>query len=72
MSTAAASAGFMYKLEDRKEVAEGTVAFRFEKPVGWTFKLGQYLDISLADPSETNSEGNLRCFSSQALLTKKP
>jgi hypothetical protein len=31
MSTAAASAGFMCKLKDRKEVAEGTMAFRFEK-----------------------------------------
>jgi hypothetical protein len=40
MSTAA-SPGFMCKLKDRKEVAEGTMAFRFEKPSGWTFKAGQ-------------------------------
>ena len=63
MSTAAASPGFMCKLKDRKEVAEGTMAFRFEKPSGWTFKAGQYLDMTLLDPSETDSEGNMRSFS---------
>ena len=63
MSTAAVSPGFICKLKDRKEVAEGTMAFRFEKPSGWTFKAGQYLDMTLLDPSETDSEGNLRSFS---------
>src|ERR1019366_4662283 len=63
MSTAAASPGFMCKLKDRKEVAEGTMAFRFEKPSGWAFKAGQYLDMTLLDPSETDSEGNVRSFS---------
>jgi ferredoxin-NADP reductase len=62
MSTAAASPGFMCKLKDRKEVAVGTMAFRFEKPSGWTFKAGQYLDMTLLDPSETDSEGNVRSF----------
>jgi len=63
MSTAATSPGFICKLKDRKEVAEGTMAFRFEKPPGWTFKAGQYLDMTLLDPSETDSEGNVRSFS---------
>jgi ferredoxin-NADP reductase len=63
MSTATASPGFMCKLKDRKKVAEGTVAFWFEKPSGWTFKAGQYLDMTLLDPSETDSEGNVRSFS---------
>jgi ferredoxin-NADP reductase len=63
MSTASASPGFICKLKDRKEVAEGTTAFRFEKPSGWTFKAGQYLDVTLLDPSETDSEGNMRSFS---------
>jgi hypothetical protein len=31
MSTAAASPGFICKLKERKEVAEGTMAFWFEK-----------------------------------------
>jgi ferredoxin-NADP reductase len=63
MSTPAASQGFICKLKDRKEVAEGTMAFRFEKPLGWTFQAGQYLDVTLLDPSETDPEGNVRSFS---------
>ena len=63
MSTAAASPGFICTLKDRKEVAEGTMAFRFEKPSGWTFKAGQYLDMTLLDPLESDAEGNVRSFS---------
>jgi ferredoxin-NADP reductase len=63
MSTAAASPSFMCKLKDRKEVAEGTMAFQFEKPSGWTFKAGQYLDMTLLDPPESDAEGNVRSFS---------
>jgi ferredoxin-NADP reductase len=62
MSTAAASPGFMCKLKDRKEVAEGTMALRFEKPSGWRFEAGQFLDMTLLDPSGTDSEGNVRSF----------
>ena len=39
------------------------MAFRFEKPSGWAFRAGQYLDMTLIDPSETDSEGNVRSFS---------
>ena len=63
MSTAAASPIFTSKLKDRKEVAERTIAFRFEKPSGWTFKAGQFIDMTLLDPSETDPEGNTRGFS---------
>jgi ferredoxin-NADP reductase len=63
MSTAATSPGLICKLKERKEVAEGTMAFRFEKPSGWMFKAGQYVDMTLLDPSETDSEGNVRSFS---------
>jgi ferredoxin-NADP reductase len=63
MSTAAASPGFICKLKDRKQVAEGTMAFRFEKPSGWAFKAGQYIDMTLLEPSETDAEGNVRSFS---------
>jgi NAD(P)H-flavin reductase len=62
MGTTAASPRFMCKLEDRQEVAEGTMAFRFDKPLGWTFEAGQHLDMTLLDPSETDSEGNVRSF----------
>lgn len=63
MSTAATWPTFMTKLKDRKEVAERTSAFRFEKPSGWTFKAGQFIDMTLLNPSETDSEGNTRGFS---------
>jgi len=63
MSTAAVSSAFVSKLKDRKEVAERTIAFRFEKPSGWTFKAGQFIDMTLLDPAETDSEGNTRGFS---------
>src|SRR5450755_4990917 len=51
------------RLLSRHEVAEGTMAFRFERPANWAFKAGQYLDMTLLDPSETDSEGNVRSFS---------
>jgi len=39
------------KLVSRHEVAERTTAFRFEKPSNWTFKAGQFLEMTLLDPS---------------------
>src|SRR5580704_2225208 len=63
MSTAVTTPSFICKLKDRTEVAESTMAFRFEKPSVWTFKAGQYLDMTLLDPPETDSEGNVRSFS---------
>ena len=63
MSTTAASQGFRRKLKRRREIAEGTMAFHFEKPAGWAFKPGQYVDMTLLDPPETDSEGNIRSFS---------
>lgn len=63
MSTTAASPGFLVKLTDRREVAERTMAFRLEKPPGWTFKAGQYLEMTLPNPPENDAEGNVRVFS---------
>src|SRR5512142_1223775 len=54
---------YIIKLKERKEVAEGTTAFYFEKPADFRFKAGQYLVLSLFDPPETDSEGNDRTFS---------
>jgi ferredoxin-NADP reductase len=51
------------KLQDRLEVAERTLAFQFEKPAGFTFKPGQYINLTLLDPPETDAEGNVRTFS---------
>ena len=38
------------------------MAFRFDKPPGWSFVAGQYLDLTLIDPPETDDEGNTRSF----------
>ena len=43
-------------LTGREEVAEGTMAFRFEKPAGFAFKPGQSVSLTLLDPpAEPNS-----------------
>lgn len=54
---------FMTALTNRKEVAERTMAFQFKKPSGWTFKAGQFIDITLPNPPKTDAEGNTRGFS---------
>jgi ferredoxin-NADP reductase len=64
MSTAVADwPKFVTKLRDRWEVAERTMAFSFEKPATFRFTPGQFLDISLLNPHETDSEGDVRGFS---------
>ena len=50
-------------LLSRELVAERTMTFRFERPVGWTYRAGQSIDMTLLDPPETDAEGNLRAFS---------
>lgn len=55
--------GFRPKLLKRVEIAEGTMAFHFEKPKGFEFKPGQSADLTLLNPPETDSEGNVRTFS---------
>jgi ferredoxin-NADP reductase len=55
-------ATYQLKLKSRKEVAEGTMAFYFERPQGFSFKAGQFIDLTLVNPPETNSEGNTRAF----------
>jgi len=54
---------FMVKLRQRREVAEATMAFQFDKPAGFTFMAGQFLDMTLKNPPETDAEGNVRTFS---------
>lgn len=51
------------KLLKKEEVANGTMAFHFEKPEGFEFRAGQFADYTLIDPPETDEEGNTRGFS---------
>src|SRR5579872_2016064 len=55
--------GFTTKLFRREEVAEGTLSFHFERPSGFDFEAGQYADVTLIDPQETDKEGDTRSFS---------
>lgn len=50
-------------LKNRLEVAERTLEIRFEKPPNMTFKPGQYMDLSVIDPIETDDSGNTRSLS---------
>ena len=54
---------YQSRLMKRNEVAEGTMAFHIEKPAGFEFKAGQYLEMTLINPSETDSPGAVRTFS---------
>jgi ferredoxin-NADP reductase len=50
-------------LMKHQEVAEGTMAFHFDKPRGFQFRPGQCADLTLVNPPETDGEGNTRTFS---------
>jgi ferredoxin-NADP reductase len=54
---------YKVRLKRKEDVAEGTMAFHFEKPPGFQFKPGQYADLTLMNPPETDGEGNIRSFS---------
>ena len=72
MSTVADSSAIKIKLIERLEVAQNTMAFRFEKPDGWAFKAGQSVDMTLLEPPETDAEGNTQLSRSRALHMKRP
>ena len=50
-------------LRKREQIAEGTMAFHFDKPEGFEFRAGQALDWTLINPPESDAEGNTRAFS---------
>ena len=54
---------FQSALLRRELVADRTMAFTFTKPVDWAYRAGQFVDITLLDPPETDAEGNTRGFS---------
>ncbi|MEO9170905.1 MAG: FAD-dependent oxidoreductase [Candidatus Baltobacteraceae bacterium] len=39
------------------------MSFEFSKPADWTFTAGQFIDITLTNPPETDKEGDKRGFS---------
>lgn len=50
------------QLRWREEVAEGTMAFQFAKPPGFTHQPGQSMLLTLLNPPETDDAGNSRTF----------
>jgi ferredoxin-NADP reductase len=54
---------FRAKLKRRDLVAERTMSFHFEKPASFVFIAGQFIDMELLNPRETDAEGNSRAFS---------
>ena len=56
---------YQSSLLGRTEVAEGTMAFQFEKPNNFVFKAGQYIDLTLSgsQPQLGPSDGMTHTFS---------
>ena len=54
---------YRIKLKNHFPVAEGTMAFEFEKPAGFEFRAGQFGEWKIANPPYTDAEGNQRAFS---------
>lgn len=54
---------YRVRLKDKLYLGGDTTAFYFEKPPGFEFIAGQYVDITLINPPETDPDGNTRSFS---------
>jgi len=54
---------YQTRLLERIEAAEGTLAFKLEKPAGFEFRAGQSADLTLLSPRETDAGGDIRTFS---------
>jgi ferredoxin-NADP reductase len=51
------------QLQRRRDLTEGTAAFVLARPEGFTFQAGQSINLTLVDPPEKDSKGNMRTFS---------
>lgn len=51
------------KLQDREDLAEGTMAFHFAKPPGFAFKPGQSIDLILPAPPDGDAQSARHTFS---------
>jgi ferredoxin-NADP reductase len=54
---------FEASLQRREEVAQGTMAFHFEKPAGFRFKPGQAIDIVVPGAPTLDTGGDRHAFS---------
>jgi ferredoxin-NADP reductase len=51
------------RLKHKEKCSDGAMAFYFERPNGFEFQAGQYVDVTLINPPETDPEGSIRSFS---------
>ncbi len=49
-------------LKKRQDIATGTMAFYFDRPAGFTFKAGQFIDLSLPNLLKSDPEGHTRAL----------
>jgi ferredoxin-NADP reductase len=54
---------YKVRLKAQETLCAGTTAFYFEKPAEFEFKAGQFFNITLLSPEETDLEGNTRALS---------
>lgn len=50
-------------LQGREQIAHGTMAFHFVKPIGFTFRSGQAIDVVLADARTVDARSGRHTFS---------
>lgn len=50
-------------LRGRESIADGTMAFHFDKPAGFSFKPGQAIDLILANPTSADPASTRHTFS---------
>ncbi len=63
MSTTANVKGHQIRLRSRCHVADRTLGLQFDRPAGFSFKAGQFVEMTLVDAPETDALGNSRAFS---------
>ena len=63
MSTAASVKGYRIRLQSRCEVADRTLGLQFDRPAGFSFKAGQFVEMTIVDAPESDALGNGRAFS---------
>ncbi|MCW5783474.1 MAG: FAD-dependent oxidoreductase [Nitrospirales bacterium] len=49
-------------LRNRQEIAKSTMAFYFDRPAGFTFTAGQFIDLSLPNLPTSDPEGHTRAL----------
>ena len=51
------------RLKHKEKCGDGAMTFYFDKPQGFEFEAGQYIDLTLINPPHTDPDGNIRSFS---------